>query len=613
MSLITRIWQDQPGKYFCVSTKSASKRWRDTFFRRAQFREVESFIRENNDKDIYFCPHGFSEKQRKEQYAVMPNLLWADLDEADPREVKFKPTIAIESSPGRYVGLWMIDKALDTKSTNRRLTYAIGADKGGWDLTQVLRVPGTTNYKYQSTPRVRILWTDGPNYTLKDIKRKLPAEEEVDETDGDALEVYNKYEKEFPAWMRRELLNGRPSQGKRSEMIWKLVNTLAEVGVSKDDMFILLKASPWNKFEGRDHQLRKEIERSTGKKLRKGEEPKQQSNYKYLSHPLEDVEEEEIDWIWYPYIAKGELSILEGDPGVGKSYLAQMVCAGIADGRRLPSAKRLPVVQGKIAYFDMENSAGSVTKKRLKTNGFKNFQNFFQEEEPFSIDDEDATDKVEEAIEALKPLVVVFDTLNTYIGKANTHNSAESQQAFAWFRGISKRYNCSVIVLRHLTKGTRDGKALYRGQGSIAFAGLARVVMSVGTMPDDPETRVMAVTKINVTKPPKALTYTITELPDTLKERDRSKFEWGEFVDISADDLIAGPPPVKGPSEREDAEKFLRDLLADGAVELKKIEQACETRSINMRTVYRAADAIGVKRQAKGFGKDRTSLWSLAK
>src|SRR5690606_1870011 len=103
-------------------------------------------------------PHGFTKPERNKNFAAIPKLLWADLDEADPRTCAIKPTIAIESSPGRFAGLWLVDAPM-TEEINRRLTYFLGADKSGWDLTQVLRVPGTNNYKYNSNPRVRILWT----------------------------------------------------------------------------------------------------------------------------------------------------------------------------------------------------------------------------------------------------------------------------------------------------------------------------------------------------------------------------------------------------------------------------------------------------------------------
>lgn len=607
--LITRLWKDQPGKFFCISTKSASKRWKDTFFKRGAWREVEQFIADNSDKDIYFCPHGFTRPKRREECAVMPKMLWADLDEADPREAAIRPTIAIESSPGRFVGLWLLEETLPSKLLNRRLSYFLGADHGGWDITQVLRVPGTSNYKYQSTPKVRTLWIDGPTYTVKKISRLLPEEDEQEEADDDVLEVYAKHEKSLEPWVRRELLNGKPTPNKRSEMMWKLMNTLLEQGISSEDCFTLLRASPWNKFS--DDQLRKDIERGTGKKFTK-KKSAPPAEYKFLAHSLEDVEAANIDWIWYPYIARSELTIIEGDPSVGKSYMAQMMCAAIADGKRLPCVKKgMPRVQGKIAYFDLENDPGTVTKKRLVTNGCKNLSDYIQEAEPFSIDDEAKVEEVEDAIERIKPAVVVFDTLNTYIGGADTHKASEATQAISWFKILAKRFNCSVVVLRHLTKGSRDGKALYRGQGSIAFSGMARVVMSVGTMPDEPEVRVMAITKINVARPPKALTFTITALPDTLKENDRSKFEWGDFVDISADEFIGAVLKIGEKGEGDEAQKFLREILASGSVEVKKIERTAEARSISLKALGRAADTLGVKRTARGFGKDKRAMWSM--
>lgn len=613
--IIDRLWKSQPGKYFCLATKNANGKWQEHFFSRSEIGGVREFIEDNKDKDIWFCPHGFSQKRRLKENAVPGSLLWADLDEADPNKIKPRPTIAIESSPGRFVGLWTINGTM-TESMNRRLTYLVGADKSGWDFTQVLRIPGTTNYKYQSMPRVRMLWMDGPSYSLKEIENLLPDEEEDEGSgeEGDAAEIFKRYEKSLPAWCRRELLNGKPSPGTRSEMIWKIGQTLIESGISREEAFVLLKASPWNKFKGRrgeDQQLRREVDKAVNRHLKGGgaQKKEEKNGYKFLMESMDQVEEENIDWIWYPYLARGELTILEGDPGLGKSYLAQMVAGAICDGEKLPAVKKLPTVSGIVAYFDIENSAGSVTKKRLTENNVKKLSNFFQDEQPFSIDNVERLEEVYEAIEKRRPTLVVFDTLNTYIGKADVHKSSESQQAFGTFRDIAKRFNCSVLVLRHLTKSSKE-RALYRGQGSIAFAGLARVVMTVGSMPDDPETRVMAVTKINVTRPPKALTFRITALPDTLSSQDRSKFSWGEFVDLTSDDIIGGGEHA-GKSDRDDATQFLKDILDDGPLELRKVERMAEARSLSVRTVHRAADEIGVVKKVSGFGKEKHSTWSL--
>lgn len=607
--LITRVWKSQPGKYFCISTKSGGGKWLDHFFSRKELKDVEAFVRDNRDKDVYFCPHGFTKPRRVKENAAMPTLLWADMDECDPRTVDIKPTIAIESSPGRFVGLWVLDKTME-ESHNRRLTYMMGNDVSGWDLTQVLRVPGTTNYKYESLPKVKTLWIDGPEYRLKDIEKKLPDEDEDETSESDAAEVYKRYEKKFPQWLRRELINGKPSPGKRSEMVWKLEQTLIELGVGRQEAFLMIKSSPWNKFRGRrneDKQLRRELDKAINKHFKAA--PPKEEGYKFLTENMEEVEEENIDWIWFPYLARKELSILEGDPGLGKSYLAQIVAGHICDRKKLPSVKTLAPVGGKIAYFDMENSPGTVTKKRLVENNVKNLKNFYQDAQPFSIDDPERLEEVYEAIERLRPTLVVFDTVNTYIGKADTYKSSESTQALATFKDIAVRFDCAVLVLRHLTKSTKE-RALYRGQGSIAFAGVARVVITVGKLPNDDEMRAFAVTKINVAKVPKAMSFSILALPDTIKSQDRSKFEWGDFVEVTSDELV-NTPVGKGSSEKDEAQEFLKSALEERSVDAQRLERMAEARSISKRTLYRAADEMGIVKKSKGFGKNKRSVWAL--
>jgi archaellum biogenesis ATPase FlaH len=609
----------QPGKFFCISTKDREGTWRDHFFTPAKFKDIDGFVKDNIDKDIYWCPHGFIKPRRLKKYAAIPKLLWADLDEANPKEMDdLMPTIAWESSPGRYAALWVLDADM-IEDVNRRLTYHLKADPGGWDLTQVLRLPGTSNFKYPSTPKVKLLWADGPSYTLEAIMQLLPKERKVRETDV-ARGLYRKYEKDMSSWCRRQLMKGKPKQGKRSEVFWRLVNELIEAGCSHDQAFELLRVSPWNKFSKRrdgDEQLRREIEKATSRHLRvvNDEDPQagvdsdevdeederdRDEPWRPLAKPLSEVEEEQLDWIWYPYLARGEMTILEGDPGLGKSYLAQMVSKGLTDGEVLPSVKKMPAIEGVVAYFDMENSVATVTKKRMADNGMKRMDRFFQEETPFSIDDEDAVSTVYDALRTRKPVLAVFDTLNTYIGKADIHNSAESQQALNTFVEIAKRFQCAVLVLRHLTKNTKTS-SLYRGQGSIAFAGKARVVITVGQSPDDPDTRVAAVTKINVARRPKALTFKIEELPDTLRQQDRSKFIWGDFVDLTVDDIIAQEKEEKRRGDAkdtslEDAKKWLTDQLSDGACLAKELKRSGDARSFDDKLLEKAATALKLVR-----------------
>jgi len=633
--IIQRIWKEQPGKHFCISTKAANGDWTDHFFTRSKFKDIPEFVTEHSDKDIYFCPHGFIAPRRLKKNAEAPKILWADLDEADPREFdeKLLPTVAFESSPGRFVGLWLMTDFI-SEELNQRLTYHLNADKGGWDFTQVLRFPGTKNYKYDHTPKVRILWSDGPQYSVDDIEKALPVSKVKKGNANEARTIYKKYEKKFSGFLRRELLRGKPRVGKRSEVFWRLVNDLLEAGVSKDEAFELLRVSPWNKFTKRrdgDEQLRRELDKAIAGHFNvtddesgesrparyedSDDETEDPDEPRLNIQKLSDVQAADIDWIWYPYCARGEVTILEGDPGLGKSYLAQMVAMCICDGKSLPSVKRRPPVQGKVMYFDIENSADAVTKRRLEYNDCEHMENYYQIEEAFSIDDEDYLDLVYEAMEQVKPTLVVFDTLNTYMGGADTHKASETQQVFKEFKILARRFDCSVMVLRHLTKGQKGRSAMYAGQGSIAFAGLARIIMTCGHHPDPdlPEERIMAVTKINVAKQPRALAFSIDGLPDTVKDQDRSRFVWGDFLDYTADEIINVDRTRAGDKDDKAQEviDFLKEFLGEGQVDSRAVRAAAEARSFSTRMLNRVVDDLGVVKDIKRDGRKRKSFWSL--
>lgn len=607
MLLIQQIWKNQPGKYFCISTKKGSK-WQDHWFGKDQFSNLPEFINDNLDKNVYFCPHGFTKKSRLKENAVAPKLLYADLDNADPKEVALKPTIALESSPGRFVGFWFVDEQIE-EQLNRRLSYSIGADVSGWDFSQVLRVPNTKNYKYKTTPRVRILWNDGPTYEVKRLNRVIPRMKNVmgEELDDRAPAIFKKHEKKMPRWVRRELINGKPQQGLRSEVIWKLQNELIEIGLSRDEVFELIWACPWNKFRTRrdgPDQLWRELDKALDQHF-SGYRPKQDESsdgdplaFNPLSQSMADVVMRNITWIVPGMYARGEITIVEGDPGLGKSYFQQIVCAALVDGKKIPCESDYEPAKGRVAYFDTENTADTVTKLRLIENGCENLGDYFQEEYPFSIDDEEKWEKVEEALERFKPDMIVFDTINIYIGGADTYKSSETQQALSHFKVLASRHNCSVVLLRHLTKAS-GSKALYRGQGSIAFTGVARIVLTVGLSPEDQEIRVVACTKNNIGPKIRSFTYRIVGLPDQGDTKNRSKLIWGEFVDLTADDIVSVAPIKNG--NKDTALKWLTSTLTVGkSIERAKIERMGAARGFKTTDIEQAAEQLGIKKTKRG-------------
>lgn len=620
--LITQLWSTQPGNFFCISTKDGADRWKDHFFAPEEFGKIRQFLRDHDDDNIYFCPHGFNRRARQKTEAVLPNMLWADLDHADPKTMKPKPTIAIESSPGRYVGLWILKEPM-TEELNRRLTYFLDADHGGWDITQVLRFPGTKNYKYKTQPKVRILWEDGPVYSTKKMESYLPPEEETVEAGAElsAAEVFEAYESKLPRWARRELvakkITGRMD---RSEMLWKLENACVEAGMTLEESFAVIKRSIWNKFAGRrneDAQLKRELSKIVAHQFREKPQGKaklhQRSDYeeseeekaersRFTFTPMSEIKEEKIDWLWYPYLARKTLSILEGDPGLGKSYMAMIVAASIASGTQLPCVRKgKGRAHGSVVYFDIENNAASVTKVRLTYNGFDDLGNYYPVEQSFSIEDEDAIEEIYEYLERIKPALIVFDTLNTYIGKADTHKASEATQAMNVFKQMATDFDCAVLVVRHLTKGS--GSAMYRGQGSVAFSGSARVVMAVGVDPNDADTRVMCVVKGNLAPLPGGLPFRIEA-----RKKERSEFIWEEYNSLTAQQIVDASTAAREEGKQgnsiQDAMEFLEATITGVAVELGKLYRMGEKRSITKKMIDRAGSKMRIKKKKSGKGEE---------
>lgn len=625
--LITTIWQmyGAGAPYFFLCSKDASGKWREHPFHRKDLKRVASFLKEHSDRDLYFCPHGFSKPKRIKDNAVAPRLLWSDMDKCDPRSVKWKPTIAIESSPGRYVGLWLMDREV-TEELNRRLSYSLDVDISGWDYTQVLRVPGTTNYKYDSMPRTRIKWSDGKQWDVSVLDRQLP---KLATSDNDPIDVERAREilKKYKSKLRGHTLSAirqrnAPSEGKRSEVLHRLFCECFEAGMKQDEAICLLGASVWNKFAGRRTEisnLEREWEKAAEKPHRarqaiagEDDDDDEEDNYEFLSTPLSEIKEEPIDWIWYPYLARGEITILQGDPEAGKSFISQHVSAHIAGGLELPCYinDAPPVAHGVVAYFDIENSSRHVTTARLRWGGYRDLSKFIQDERPFSIDDPEAMKKVYAAFERVRPVLAVFDTMNTYIGRADTNNGAQSQQSFLNFKKLAARFNCAVLVLRHLTKGGRD-RAMYRGQGSIAFTGVARVELTAGPHPTEKGVRVMARSKGNLTSPPPALRYMIESAP-TRKERDRAEFSFGEFDKSVTAEMIVAPSDDKeqGDKALDEAVEFLTREFESGPQAYDVLLTKAEARSIEKSTLQRAFKKLGATSKTKGFGDRKKTMWS---
>lgn len=227
--------------------------------------------------NVYFCPQLLSRPKRNKDSVATCTNAWSDLDECHPNNCVVKPTFEIETSPNRYQAYWAFEDPVDpfdAESISKRIAYYHafqGADKSGWDLTQLMRIPGTYNRKpeYDEVP-VRILEHRRDKYRISDFSKYpvLAETTEKDEQLPEALpsftgdELLEKYDNDLPpqAFMH---YNNEPDKGVDwSKALWNLEMMCFEGGMSKEEVYIVARDSKCNKFrrDGRPaHQLWKDV------------------------------------------------------------------------------------------------------------------------------------------------------------------------------------------------------------------------------------------------------------------------------------------------------------------------------------------------------------------
>jgi hypothetical protein len=218
--------------------------------------------------NVYYCPQLFlSPSRRKDNVKSCPTI-WADLDSCPPERLQVQPTILIESSPGRHQALWSLSHVVaphEAEDISKRLAYFHadeGCDRSGWDLTQLLRVPGTPNFKYATHPMVALKSFEDTLYTAKDfsgypevkhsvfLKSPMPTAEQLPQEEAEDL--LQKYKHALlPATY--DLFSVTPD-GEWSEKLWKLEMLLFEMGMTREEVFAVSWDAACNKYrrDGKD-------------------------------------------------------------------------------------------------------------------------------------------------------------------------------------------------------------------------------------------------------------------------------------------------------------------------------------------------------------------------
>ena len=309
---------------------------------------------------------------------------------------------------------------------------------------------------------------------------------------------------------------------------------------------------------------------------------------------METVEVEQIEWLFYPFIPFGKVTIIQGDPGEGKTTMVLQIIAKLTRGEKiLPEQEQKteensgaemvvdsdlklsesPMEPVNVIYQTAEDGLGDTIKPRLLVAGAdcSRVMVIDDREQPLTMLDI----RLEEAIMQTKARLVVLDPIQGFLGaEVDMHRANEIRPLMKRVAVLAEKYHCAIILIGHMNKNS-NGKSSYRGLGSIDFQAAARSVLIVGRIKDEPEIRVVCHVKSSLAPEGKSIAFRLDK---------ETGFEWIGEYDISADDLLSGDS--RGQKSRK-AKEFLMEILANGGMAQRKIEEA-EKRGIKKKTLRNA-------------------------
>ena len=327
--------------------------------------------------------------------------------------------------------------------------------------------------------------------------------------------------------------------------------------------------------------------------------------------PVADITPERVQFFWPGRLAAGKLTVIDGDPGLGKSTMTLEVAARFTTGEALPGGDTM--LPRGVMIMSAEDGEGDTIRPRLEAAG-ANLRKVFT----FKIVDDDGNEhhpiipddlpSLEAQVQATNTGLIIIDPFVAYMnGDKNANRDQDVRAALAPLASMAERNDCAIIILRHLNKSL-GSSPLYRGGGSIGIIGAARFGLIVAKDPEDPSghRRVLAPQKVNIGPEPPALAYCLESVPGT----DVARIKWLGETDISTAHLLDSVQSDAERSARAEARAWLADFLRDGPVAVKDIKREARQDGISDRTLERVKSDLGIIARREGFGKGGRFVWT---
>ena len=536
------------------------------------------------------------------------------------------PTAVVRSGGGLHA-YWFLREPVSladdrerelAKALLRRLARYLGADLQAAEPARILRWPGGVNHKY-APPRPVVL-------------ESLHADRRVNLADFDFLPAGPEGER-----VGRFHAPERIMGGSRNDTLWREGRSLKARGLAPEAIRAALHAE--NKSKSEPPLLLDEVDTIARNVVREADRPGFTSEA-VRSAPtnecrpvlvrLADVEPKPVTWFWRGRVPRGKLTLLVGDPGLGKSLLLVDLGARATRGAALPGeAESVPV--GDVVILSAEDGPADTIRPRFDVAGADTTRVHLLRavtdangERPFTL----ASDLplLEAVVDRVRPVLLVIDPVSAYLGDRDSYKDSEVRGLLAPLAALADRYVVAVVLIVHLGKNEQR-RALYRALGSIAFVAASRSVLAVAQDPQDKQRRLVAGSKANLSGEVPGLAYRIVGVCPTCRGdvadgmecracdvQSVARFVWEDnpVPGLDADRLLGVQATPDDREEGRDADEFLSELLRGGGMRATEVRRQARKNGIADRTLDRAKRRLKVRSRRVGPpGAEGEWWWSL--
>ena len=296
---------------------------------------------------------------------------------------------------------------------------------------------------------------------------------------------------------------------------------------------------------------------------------------------MSEIQSQEVEWLWYPFIPYGKLTIVQGDPGDGKTTLILNIAAKLSKGEGLDEKMNLSEPMNVI-YQTAEDGLADTVKPRLELAeaDCERIMVIDESDKSLSMADE----RLEAAIQKTNAKLLILDPIQAYLGGGMDMNRAnEARDMTKKLGALAEKYKCAIVLIGHMNKASGN-KAAYRGMGSIDFFAVARSVLLVGRVEGEPNIRAVVQIKNNLAAFGHPKAFALSE----------DGFRWMGDYEITADEVLGGQVPKA--NKHEQAKKLLIELAETNSSMLSnEIFQVAKEENISKRTLENAKRELGIR------------------